>query len=144
MPRLPPVSTPRAGSRTQTTTRRVPQSGPLTPTCSRFRRRARELVRQTTGDAAFDDVNYIIPGFILEHLPVGLVGLLILAILLAATDTIAGELNSLSTATVIDFYRRWARPAATDAHYLTVSRSPQVCGVCSRAWWPCGPPSSAR
>jgi SSS family transporter len=87
-----------------------------------IRLRARELVRQTTGDAAFDDVNYIIPGFILEHIPVGLVGLLILAILLAATDTIAGELNSLSTATVIDFYRRWARPEATDAHYLTVSR----------------------
>jgi SSS family transporter len=86
------------------------------------RRRARELVRQTTGDAAFDDVNYIIPGFILEHIPVGLVGLLILAILLAATDTIAGELNSLSTATVIDFYRRWVRPEAADAHYLAVSR----------------------
>jgi solute:Na+ symporter, SSS family len=87
-----------------------------------IRGRARELVRQTTNDAAFDDVNYIIPGFILEHIPVGVVGLLILAILLAATDTIAGELNSLSTATVIDFYRRWMRPEATDAHYLTVSR----------------------
>ena len=87
-----------------------------------IRGRARELVRQTTGDAAFDDVNYIIPGFILEHLPVGVVGLLILAILLAATDTIAGELNSLATATVIDFYRRWVRPSAVDAHYLTVSR----------------------
>jgi solute:Na+ symporter, SSS family len=87
------------------------------------RRRAQELVRQATGDAAFDDVNYIIPGFILEHIPVGLVGLLILAILLAATDTIAGELNSLSTATVIDFYRRWVRPEATDSHYLNVSRA---------------------
>ncbi len=86
------------------------------------RRRARELVRQTTRDATFDDVNYIIPGFILEHIPVGVVGLLILAILLAATDTIAGELNSLSTATVIDFYRRWFRPVATDSHYLAVSR----------------------
>jgi SSS family solute:Na+ symporter len=86
------------------------------------RRRARELVRQTSGDAAFDDVNYIIPSFILRHLPVGLVGLLIVAILLAATDTIAGELNSLSTATVIDFYRRWARPVATDAHFLAVSK----------------------
>jgi SSS family solute:Na+ symporter len=86
------------------------------------RRRARELVRQTSGDAAFDDVNYIIPAFILRHLPVGLVGLLIVAILLAATDTIAGELNSLSTATVIDFYRRWARPVATDAHFLAVSK----------------------
>src|SRR4029453_19387277 len=50
------------------------------------------------------------------------VGLLILAILLAATDTIAGELNSLSTATVIDFYRRWFRPVGTDSHYLGVSR----------------------
>jgi SSS family transporter len=86
------------------------------------RRRARELVRQTTGDRTFDDVNYVIPGFILEHIPVGLVGLLILAIVLAATDSIAGELNSLSTATVIDFYRRWARPSAADAHYLAVSR----------------------
>jgi SSS family transporter len=86
------------------------------------RRRARELVRQTTGDATFDDVNYIIPGFILQHIPVGLVGLLILAIVLAATDSIAGELNSLSTATVIDFYRRWVRRAAPDSHYLVVSR----------------------
>jgi SSS family transporter len=87
------------------------------------RRRARELVRSSTGDSAFDDVNYVIPTFILQQLPVGLVGLLILAILLAATDTIAGELNSLSTATVIDFYRRWVRPVASDSHYLTVSKA---------------------
>jgi solute:Na+ symporter, SSS family len=86
------------------------------------RRRARELVRSSTGDAAFDDVNYVIPTFILQQLPVGLVGLLILAILLAATDTIAGELNSLSTATVIDFYRRWVRPVASDSHYLAISK----------------------
>ena len=86
------------------------------------RRRAQDLVRQTTNDATFNDVNYIIPGFILEHIPIGLVGLLILAILLAATDTIAGELNSLSTATVIDFYRRWIRPTAPDSHLLAVSR----------------------
>ena len=108
--------------RCRTTTRRVPPSGPPTPTCSRSAAARGSIVRQTTGDAAFDDVNYIIPTFILEQLPVGVVGLLIVAILLAATDTIAGELNSLSTATVIDFYRRWARPVATDAHYLTVSR----------------------
>jgi SSS family transporter len=88
-----------------------------------LRRRARELVRASTGDAAFDDVNYVIPTFILQQLPVGLVGLLILAILLAATDTIAGELNSLSTATVIDFYRRWVRPVAPDSHYLMVSKA---------------------
>jgi SSS family transporter len=87
-----------------------------------LRARAQALVRETTGEGSFNDVNYIVPTFILNELPIGLVGLLLLAILLAATDTIAGELSSLSTATVIDFYKRWARPVASDAHYLGVSR----------------------
>jgi Na+/proline symporter len=87
------------------------------------RDQATALVKETTGDRSFTDVNYIIPTFILTQLPIGLIGLLIVAILLAATDTIAGELNSLSTATVIDFYRRWYRPVADDAHYLRVSKA---------------------
>jgi SSS family solute:Na+ symporter len=37
-------------------------------------------------------------------------------------SSIAAELNSLSTATVIDFYRRWIRPEASDAHFLNVSK----------------------
>jgi SSS family transporter len=86
------------------------------------RGRAAELVRENISDRRFSDVNYIIPTFILTQMPVGLVGLLILAIIMAATDTIAGELNSLSTATVIDFYKRRLRPTATDAHYLRVSK----------------------
>jgi SSS family solute:Na+ symporter len=85
------------------------------------RRKAADLVR-ATGDRTPADVNYIIPRFILEQLPVGLIGLLIVAIIMAATDTIAGELNSLSTATVIDFYKRRIRPTAGDSHYLAVSK----------------------
>jgi Na+/proline symporter len=42
--------------------------------------------------------------------------------MMAATDTIAGELNSLSTATVIDFYKRRVRPVATEKHYLQISK----------------------
>ena len=49
-------------------------------------------------------------------------GLLIAAIFAAAMSTISGELSALSTATVIDFYRRFVRPEASDAHYLRVSR----------------------
>jgi solute:Na+ symporter, SSS family len=86
------------------------------------RRRASALVREGSNDRQFSDVNYITPTFILTQLPVGLVGLLMLAIIMAATDTIAGELNSLSTATVMDFYKRWLRPVAEDAHYLLVSK----------------------
>jgi Na+/proline symporter len=86
------------------------------------RTRAANLVRDTGGEGRFSDTNYIIPTFILNQLPVGLIGLLIVAIILAATDTIAGELNSLSTATVMDFYKRFARKTASDAHYLRVSK----------------------
>jgi Na+/proline symporter len=86
------------------------------------RSRATTLASETAGGRPSSDVNYIIPTFILTQLPVGLVGLLILAIILAATDTIAGELNSLATATVIDFYKRRVKPVASDRHYLTVSK----------------------
>jgi len=41
-------------------------------------------------------------------------------------NAISGELNSLSTATVIDFYRRWIRNDAPDAHFLKVSRAATV------------------
>jgi SSS family solute:Na+ symporter len=86
------------------------------------RREAMILAQTTSGQQTFTDVNYIIPTFILTQLPVGLIGLLMVAIIMAATDTIAGELNSLSTATVIDFYTRRVRRHAPDAHYLAVSR----------------------
>jgi SSS family transporter len=69
------------------------------------------------------DVNYIVPYFVLHELPIGLVGVFIAAVMAAAMSSIAAELNSLSTATVIDFYRRWLRPEATDAHYLKVSKA---------------------
>jgi len=72
--------------------------------------------------ARYNDVNYVFPTFITTQLPPGLVGLLIAAIFAAAMSSCAAELNSLSTATVIDFYRRHLKRDATDAHYLTVSR----------------------
>ena len=89
----------------------------------RLRGQAAAMVKEATGDSTFTDVNYVIPTFILTRLPIGLVGLLILVIMLAATDTIAGELNSLSTATVIDFYKRWFVRTASETHYLAVSKA---------------------
>jgi SSS family solute:Na+ symporter len=43
-------------------------------------------------------------------------------VIAAAMNAISGELNSLSTTTTIDFYRRWIRASGSDAHFLTVSR----------------------
>ena len=69
------------------------------------------------------DVNYVMPWFVLHHLPLGLVGIFIAAVLAAAMSSIAAELNSLATVTVIDFYRRWVRPEGSDGHYLLVSKA---------------------
>ncbi len=85
------------------------------------RAEALAMAQRVTGESA-RDVNYIIPRFVLDHLPLGLVGIFIAAVMAAAMSSIAAELNSLSTATVIDFYRRWVRPEASDAHFLTVSK----------------------
>jgi Na+/proline symporter len=86
------------------------------------RSRAASLVKDTTREDTYNDVNYIFPTFITTALPIGIIGLWIAAIITAATDTIAAELNSLATATVIDFYRRLVKPAAPDEHYLRVSK----------------------
>ena len=86
------------------------------------RRQAVALVREVTGDVAYNDVNYIFPTFVTTHLPVGLVGLLIAAIFAAAMSSAAAELNALSTASVIDFYKRHYRKSASDSHYLRVSK----------------------
>src|SRR5438046_7272643 len=87
-----------------------------------IRAKAVALVQRATGDEGYNDVNYVFPTFITTRMPIGLVGLMIAAIFAAAMSASAGELNSLATATIIDFYRRHFVTAATDAHYLSVSK----------------------
>lgn len=86
-----------------------------------IRKRTGDFVRQTTGKP-FNDVNYVFPTFVTTYMPPGVIGLIIAAIFAAAMSSISAELASLSTATVIDFYRRHFRTEAPDAHYLTVSK----------------------
>ncbi|MDQ2667197.1 MAG: sodium:solute symporter [Gemmatimonadota bacterium] len=93
----------------------------LDSSATAVRSEALALVEKTTGEPS-KDVNYIIPRFVVEQLPIGLAGLFIAGVMAAAMSAIAAELNSLATATVIDFYRRWFRKEASDAHFLAVSK----------------------
>ena len=86
------------------------------------REEALALAEEVTGQPS-NDVNYIVPRFVLGELPVGLSGLFVAAVIAAAMSSISSELNSLSTASVVDVYRRWMRPRAADAHYLAVSKA---------------------
>jgi SSS family transporter len=61
-----------------------------------------------------NDTNYIFLRFVVDHLPAGLVGLLIAIIFLASWGSIAAAINSLAAATMIDFHRRFSKKPITD------------------------------
>jgi Na+/proline symporter len=81
-----------------------------------------KMVERINGGARYNDTNYIFPSYILAHLPRGLAGLVIAVIFAAAMSTLSGEFNSLATATVVDFYKRYVSPSGSDARDLLVSR----------------------
>ena len=87
-----------------------------------IRAKAVALVQRATGDQSYNDVNFVFPTFITTRMPIGLVGLMIAAIFVAAMSASGGELNALATATIIDFYRRHFVKAASDQHYVRVSK----------------------
>ena len=87
-----------------------------------IRKEALAVAERVTGKP-LRDVNYIIPRFVLDHLPLGLAGLFLAAVIGAAMSAVAAELNSLSTVSIIDFYRRWFKPEGSDAHYLFASKA---------------------
>ena len=70
---------------------------------------------------AFRTNDYVFPTFIVDHVPRGLCGLLIAAILAAAMSNLSAALNSLSSTTMMDFYLRF-RPGTKDRARLTISR----------------------
>jgi Na+/proline symporter len=69
-----------------------------------------------------NDVNYIFPSYVVSELRGGLAGLVIAVIFAAAMSTLAAELSSLATATVVDFYKRFVNTSGSGAHDLLVSR----------------------
>ncbi len=81
-----------------------------------------KYIKEMNRSDTFNDVNYVFPTFVTTYLPAGVVGLIIAAIFAAAMSSIAAELSALSTATVIDFYRRHVNKDAPDSQYLRVAK----------------------
>ena len=108
-----------AGSRDQADTERylAAQRG-----LEAARAEAVSLVERTRPGKTYNDTNYIFPWYIVSTLRGGLAGLVIAVIFAAAMSSLSGEFNSLATATMVDFYKRYVRPDGGDAHELFVSR----------------------
>ncbi len=65
----------------------------------------------------------ILPYFVMNELPRGLPGLFIAAIFAASMSTISSGINSLTSASLIDFYQRlWRRPNLSEENQLRLAR----------------------
>lgn len=76
--------------------------------------------REVGGDG--NDTNYIFLRFVVDYLPVGLVGLLIAIIFLASWGSIAAAINSLASCTMIDFHRRFTKKKETGEQEYKLSK----------------------
>lgn len=63
----------------------------------------------------------VFPRFIIDHLPVGVAGLLIAGILAAAMSTLSSSINALASAVTLDFYAA-GRPSEPAGKLLRVAR----------------------
>lgn len=86
------------------------------------RAEAISLIKQADKAADTNDTNYIFLYFVLNNLPAGLIGLLIAVIFLASWGSIAAAINSLSSSTMIDLYKRLFKKKETDLHYYKASK----------------------
>lgn len=87
-----------------------------------LRHDAGDLMKKNDPGANTSDTNYVFLSFVLQHLPAGLIGLVVVVILAATMSSSASAFNSLATTTVIDVYKRLVTTHATDTHYLNVTR----------------------
>lgn len=83
---------------------------------------AKNALRAVNPLTAGKDSDYVFITFILDHLPHGIIGLLIAAFFAAALSSKAAELNALASTTTIDFYQHLVRPEASGAHYVAASK----------------------
>lgn len=72
-----------------------------------LRKQYKGLIKRSGIQGDDNDTNYIFIRFVVDYLPKGMVGLLIAIIFLAAWGSIAAALNSLASATMIDFHKRF-------------------------------------
>jgi SSS family transporter len=69
-----------------------------------------------------DKVDYMVPIFVLNYLPNGIIGFIVIAILAAFMSSLDSAINSLSAATMRDIYQKYIKPQADDKHYFLWSK----------------------
>ena len=87
------------------------------------RETAKDLIAKADGKVETNDKDYVFIHFILNNLPMGLIGLLLAVILSAAMSSTASELNALGTITALDLYKRSIGKNHSQEHYLKATKA---------------------
>lgn len=86
------------------------------------REEVKELILQVDPNSSTKDTDYVFITFIVNFLPIGIVGLLLAVIFSAAMSSTASELSALATTSVVDIYRRLFVRGRSDKYYLKSSK----------------------
>ena len=87
-----------------------------------IRDQTKTILERAGASPKSNDADYVFITFVLQHLPHGMVGLLIAVIFCATMSATAATLNALGSATSVDFYRPLIRPNAPDHHYVVATQ----------------------
>jgi SSS family transporter len=87
-----------------------------------YRKEYKATLKKAAPLADVNDTNYVFLRFVVDHLPEGIVGLLIAVIFLASWGSIAAALNSLSSSTVIDIHKQYSNNVQTPLEEYRMSK----------------------
>lgn len=87
-----------------------------------IRQDLKSLMLQADPDFKVKDTNYVFLTFVMDFLPVGVVGLIIALIFSAAMSSTSSELNALATTTAVDFYYRLNGKKYSEKKQVFISR----------------------
>ncbi|MEQ8473762.1 MAG: sodium:solute symporter [Marinoscillum sp.] len=85
------------------------------------REQVKALIKEADPEIETKDSDYVFLTFILNYLPHGLIGLLIAVIFSAAMSSSSSEINSLSSTTTIDIYKRLLS-RVDKGHHMMISK----------------------
>src|SRR5690554_6130884 len=83
---------------------------------------SKELIKRAIPKAETQDDDHIFITFVINYLPVGIVGLLLAVIFSAAMSSTSAELNALASTTTVDVYKRNLKKDGNEKHYLQRSK----------------------
>jgi SSS family transporter len=87
-----------------------------------LRESAVQEIKKSNTNFEEHDTNYIFLTYIIDHLPVGIVGFLIAMILLASMGSMASAFGSLTSTSMVDIYQRFLHTDGSNKHYWWVSK----------------------